>query len=126
MGVGGWRGEEGRLPNENYLLPRLLSHAFISLVMGGSPLHPTPSPKPQPWFPQELHLAMPRTGRWAPATSHLVAGAWPLSVSRDGQMWQVAGLHSEALIRGISDGNGVEGRLPHREEGSRPSRHMLP
>lgn len=103
-----------------------MSHAFTSLVMGSSPFLPTRSSEPQPWLPPELHLAVPRTRRCAPATSHRVAGPCPLLVSRGGQTRRVVGLYSRAPIRCKSDGNGVEGRLPHGEAGSRPSRHMLP
>lgn len=47
-------------------------------------------------------------------------------VSPGSRKWQVANLQSGVLIRGICDDSGVEGRLPHRGTGSRPSRHMLP
>lgn len=99
-------------------------HAFTSLSMGSSPLHLTS---------KASTLASPGAASggathepMCTATSHRVAGSCSLSVSRGGQMWRVAGLHSGALISTMCEGNGVEGSLPHREAGSRPSRHMLP
>ena len=73
MTVVGAGGRGRRLPKENYLLSRLFSQAFTSLVMGSAPLHPTSSPEPQPWLPWDLHLAVPRKRRCAPATSNRVA-----------------------------------------------------
>lgn len=69
---------------------------------------------------------MPRTRRWAHRHFPPRGQPLPALVSRGGQTWRVVGLYSRAPIRCISDGNGVEGRLPHREAGSSPSRHMLP
>ena len=77
--------------------------------------------------PPEPHLAVPRTRRCAPATSHRVAGPCPPLVPRGGQTRRVVGLHSRAPARCKSEGKRWRGGFPtERQEAARAGTCFLP